>query len=439
MKVNSNMKTKIVLILMLAINQPLFSQGIAPAALQQQPIAIVNGTIHIGNGEIIQNGLIIIEKGKLVFVGPLDSKTEAEKIKSEMLQIDATDQHIYPSLIAMDSYLGLNEIDAVRATRDYNEVGEINPNVRSIIAYNSDSKIAPTVRTNGILLAEVRPVGGRISGTGSVVQLDAWNWEDALVAADVSMHLNWPWPAATEDEEDGDEEKPVVQKRNNPMLELRKIFDEAKAYSLLKNPNPKNLKYESMIPLFNGRCKLFIHANDLVSITSSVAFAKSYGITPVIVGGSDSWMIAGWLRDNNVAVVLNRTHRLPSKVDDPIDLPYRLPKLLQDSGVLFAISDENSWEQRNLPFQAGTAVAYGLDKEQALMSVSLNPAKILGIDKMMGTLEEGKDATLIISQGDLFDMRYNNVTTALINGRNIPLLNHQQMLYDKYRMKYFQN
>ncbi len=432
------MKTKIVLFIIVTFLKSASSQISQPTPPQIQPIAIVNGTIHIGNGETIVDGLIVIEKGKLTFVGPLDTKTKAEFIKDNMWQIDATGQHIYPSLIALDSYLGLNEIDAVRATHDFNEVGNLNPNVRAIIAYNTDSKITPTVRSNGILLAEVKPLGGRISGTGSVVQLDAWNWEDAAVAMDVSMHLTWPVPKEFNDPTAEQTEK-AGEKYHEAILELKKLFDEAKAYSLLNNPVNVNLKYESMKPLFDSRCKLFIHTNDLVSITTSVSFARSYGMTPVIVGGSDSWMIANWLRDNNIAVVINKTHKLPSKVDDPIDLPFRLPKILQDSGVLFAISDENSWEQRNLPFQAGTAVAYGLDKEQALASVSYNAARILGIDYKVGTLEVGKDASIVISEGDIFDMKNCQVTTALINGRFIPLLNHQQVLYEKYRTKYFQN
>jgi imidazolonepropionase-like amidohydrolase len=411
------------------------AQILMPARDQQEPITLFNGTLHIGNGTVIEQGLVHFDKGRIVYAGKMDDEARRKYLKNEFRSVDATGKHIYPGLIALNTILGLNEIDAVRATRDYHEIGHLNMNVRSIVAYNPESVIIPTVKFNGVLMAEIKPDGGRISGTGSLVQLDAWNWQDAAVATDVTMHLNWPassystgWWA-----EPGET---VSQHWDAEMLELRKVFEEAKAYAALKKPETVHLKYEAMRGLFNGSCKLMIHADDRIAITSALAFATDYGIKPVIVGGADAWMVTAELRKAGASVVITRTHRLPGRQDDPIDLVYRLPKVLKDSGVLFSITDVNSWQQRNVAFQAGNAVAYGLSKEEALASVTLNPAKMLGVDKSCGSLEAGKDATLIIAEGDLLDMKSNVISEAFIQGREIPMLNGQRMQYDKYRTKF---
>lgn len=406
-----------------------------PANKQKEKIAIINGTLHIGNGEIIEEALVYFENGIIIYAGPIDGNSLDKYVVAGVKKIEAKGHHIYPGLIALNTVLGLNEIDAVRATRDYNEVGEFNPNVRALIAYNSESKITPTVRFNGVMLAEIAPVGGRIAGQSAVVQLDAWNWQDAAVKADAGIHLNWPvsyrntgWWA-----EPGETKK---QKWEEDVLELRTFFDEAKNYISITNPVPINLKYEAMKEVFSGSKKLFIHADDRISITSALDFAKSYGITPIIVGGADAWMVTPELKQAGAAVVITRTQRLPSRVDEAININYALPKILHDSGVLFAIADVHSWEQRNLPFEAGQAVAYGLDKEEALKSITINAAKILGIDKTCGSLLEGKVATIVISEGDILDMKTNNILHAFIEGRDLILLNSQRMLYDKYRLKY---
>lgn len=420
-----------VLILALALH----AQKPAPAPAQQEAITVFNGVLHLGNGNVIQQGLLHFDKGKIVYAGPMDDDARRKYMKNEFRSIDATGKHIYPGLIAMNTLLGLNEIDAVRATRDYHETGNLNMNVRSIIAYNPESVIIPTVRFNGVLMAEVKPEGGRISGTGSLVQLDAWNWQDAAIATDVTMHLNWPassystgWWA-----EPGET---LTRRWDAEMLELRKVFEEARAYAALKNPETIHLKYEAMKGLFNGTCKLMIHADDRIAITSALAFASDYGLKPVIVGGADAWMVTSELRNAGAGVIISRTHRLPARQDEPVDMMYRLPKILHDSGVMFAITDVNSWEQRNVAFQAGSAVAYGLSKEDALAAVTLNPAKMLGADKFCGSLEVGKDATLIITEGDMLDMKGNVISEAFIRGREIPMLNSQRMQYDKYRTKY---
>jgi imidazolonepropionase-like amidohydrolase len=410
----------------------IMAQQPIPAKPQAKPVVLIGGTAHLGNGQVIQNSAIGFDNGKIVLVEEA-SKAQIDRNKYEV--VDITGKHVYPGFIAPVTSLGLTEVESVRATKDMQEVGRINPDVRAIIAYNTDSKVTPTVRTNGILLAQITPAGGLISGQSSVVELDGWNWEDASYKSDEGIHLNWPqmyvrqgWWA-----EPGDIQKENTEKE---LQKIKSFFSDAKAYSMHANLTEKNLRLESMKGLFDGSKKLYIHADYIKEIIAAVNFTKEFGIKMVLVGGDDSWMVTSLLKENNIPVILNQTHSLPLRDDDDLDLPYKLPYLLQQAGVLFCMSNEGFWQQRNLPFDAGTSVVYGLTKEQALMSITSNTAKILGIDKTVGTLETGKDATLIVSKGDALDMMGNAVELAFIRGKNIELTNVQQPLYKKYKGKY---
>lgn len=230
------------------------------------------------------------------------------------------------------------------------------------------------------------------------------------------------------------------EKYTEDVNELKTFFADALAYSKVKEYPEKNLRFESMRGLFNGTQTLFIHTNYVKEITEAVQFAKAYDIKKIaIVGGYDAWMVADMLKDNQVSVVLRRVHELPAREDDDIYLPYKLPKKLMDAGVLFCLENAGDMEAmgtRNLPFYAGTATAYGLSKEQALQIITLNTAKILGIDATCGSLEPGKDATLFISTGNALDMSTNNVEYAFIQGRQIDVDNHQKRMFKKYSEKY---
>jgi imidazolonepropionase-like amidohydrolase len=408
---------------------------------QTKGILITNATAHIGNGQVIENSLIGIKDGKITLVA---NATTAKLDKSAYEEIiDATGKHVYPGLIAPNSTLGLSEIEAVRATNDFREVGTTLPNVRSLIAYNTDSKIIPTVRTNGVLLAQVTPRGGLVSGTSSIMMLDGWNWEDAAYKIDDGIHINWP-RIQTRKFLDDDNIYPGPYEKNknynNQVNELKKLFSDAKAYNESQAKDEKNLRFEAMKGLFNGSQTLFIHVNNVKEIIEAVNFAKANSINKVtLVGGKDSWMVTDLLKTNNISVIVSRVHDLPDRPEDDVDLPFKLPALLQKEGVLFCLNNEGEMEAmgtRNLPFMAGTAAAYGLSKEEALMSVTLNTAKILGIDKTTGSLETGKDATLFISTGDALDMKGNNVERAMIRGNTIDLNNDQKILYEKYKKKY---
>ena len=425
--------TLTIALLLFALTNVVQAQSVpTPGEPQQGAILFTNATIHVGNGQIIENGSLLFTDGKITAIGN-DFAREAST-----QEIDATGKHIYPGLIALNTRLGLNEVEALRQTNDYDETGSLNPNVRSIIAYNTDSRVTPTVRSNGILFAQVAPTGGRLSGTSSIVQLDAWNWEDAAVKTDDALFLNWPssltykgwWanPGGWEPSKQYDEQ----------VQELNSYFAQAKAYAE-GNHNSKNLRFEGMEGIFNGNKKLFIVTDRAADMIAAVNFAKGFGITPVIYGARESGRITDFLVENKVPVVLNAVHRTPTFEDDAVNSPYELPSKLHKAGVDFCLSYADFWQVRNLPFQVGTAIAHGLPKEQGLQAVTLNAAKLVGIDKDYGSLEVGKSASFVVVEGDLFDMNTSNVTHAYIDGRKVNLGNKQKDLYQKFSDKYGQD
>ncbi|MEM9820906.1 MAG: amidohydrolase family protein [Bacteroidota bacterium] len=427
------MKYLIWLLSLLVFSPTVWAQQ-TPAPPQSRAIAIVGATAHLGNGEVIENSFIAFEDGKLTIVA--DGRLVKPDRNKNYQIIQATGKHAYPGLIAPNSQLGLIEIGAVSATRDADEVGLLNPNVRSIIAYNTDSRVTPTVRSNGVLLAQIVPQGGRISGSSSVVELDAWNWEDAAYRTDDGIHLNWPRAMTWTGWRTGSPYMKKNEKYTEQVKEIKAFLKEAKVYMDLASVEEKNLKFEAMQGLFDQSKTLFVHTNASKTIASAVLMAKEFGLKLVIVGGADSWLQTDLLRENNVAVILRPTQRLPGREDTDIDQPFKTPSLLQQERVLFAFGGGGSWQQRNLPFQAGQAVGFGLDYEKAIAALTLNTAKILGIDKTVGSLEVGKDATLIVSEGDVLDMQTCKVEHAFIRGKAIDLDNKQKALYRKYKQKY---
>lgn len=410
-----------------------------PANKQTQSILILNATAHLGNGKVIENSAIGFKDGRITLVA--DARLIKLANGAFDSTIDATGKHIYPGFIMPNSSLGLVEIDAVKASDDEGEIGEMNPHVRSIIAYTADSKVIEAVRPNGILMAQITPRGGKISGTSSIVQLDAWHWQDAVIKENDGIHINFPstitrtgWWA----EPGGLEANKQYQKQVD---ELSSFFANANAYTTTPS-NERNLILESMKGIFNGTQTLFIHANEEKQIIDAVNFSKANGVKKiVIVGGFEAYKTADLLQKNNISVLLKRVHNMPQSDDQDVNLPYKMAKILIDKGILVGLENSGDMERmqtRNLPFLAGTCAAFGLDKEQALQLITSNTAKILGIDSQCGTLEQGKDATLFISEGDALDMRTNKLTHAFIQGRAISLETHQTKLNTKYKEKYNQ-
>lgn len=430
---------KYIYILSLLFSMSLIAQH-APAKKQSKSILILNGTAHLGNGQVINNSAIGFKDGKLTLVADATLIRLQKDAYEET--IDATGKQIYPGFIAPNSTLGLVEIDAVKSSDDESEIGNMNPNVRSIIAYNAESKVIETVIPNGILTAQITPRGGTISGTSSIVQLDAWSWQEALVKENDGIHLNFPssfkrtgWWA---------EPGSVTLNKDyaKQLNDITSFLSNAKAYQRTV-AKERNVVFESTKGLFDGSQTLFIHANEELQIIDAIKLAKENGIEKmVVVGGFEAYKTVDLLKENNIGVLLRRVHDMPENDDQDVDLPYKMAKILVDKGIVVGLENSGDMERmntRNLPFLAGTCAAYGLDKEQALQLITSNTATLLGIDSFCGTLEEGKDATLFISDGDALDMRTNKLSKAYIQGRLVNLENHQSDLNRIYKEKYNQN
>ena len=404
-----------------------------PANPQEKSILITNAFLHLGDGSTIANGALGFKNGKITSVG-----TEPNRAEYEVL-INAEGKHLYPGFIAMNSTLGLVEVDAVRATRDEDELGDFLPHIRTAIAYDAESKIVESMRPNGVLVAQITPRGGQISGSSSVMQLDAWNWEDALVKTDEGIHLNWPNPYSRGRWWMG--EDPTLKSNKNYLPNIEKIktfFENSKVYDL--NQKTVHLPYQAMAGLFNGSKTLYLHAEDEKQIVDGISYLKGLGIENVVlVGGNEALNQIEFIKAHNIPVIASRPHRLPDGEDEDIKGSFKLAAKLTDAGILVSIDVSGRMERmytRNLPFYAGSFAAYGMDKESALQLITSNAAKILGIDSQLGTLEVGKDATLFLSKGDALDMRTNQIHKAWIAGRAISLETHQTELWKRYSKKY---
>lgn len=435
-------KTLFICAAWLSLSVATAQETVYPAKEQKGLLFIKNGTVHVGNGQVIENATIEVRDGKITKVGS-NIAIPADDVKV----YDAKGKHVYPGLILPTSTLGIQEIggNAVRGSNDYREIGDVNAGVRALAAYNADSKIINTVKANGILLAHIIPQGSLVGGVSSVVQLDAWNYEDAAYAPDNGMNLYMPSLLAGPSGRfgrlfaafGGQIQTDPVKQALDRIEAVKEFFRDAKAYYQKDAKTSINIKFEAARPLFEKKQKLFVHCDQVKQMLLALDFVKEFGFDVVIVGGSESWQIADLLKQNNVPVILSQMHNLPTLDDDDIDQPFKTPAALQKAGVLFAITDDDSQNRgRNMPFNAGTAVAYGLDKEAAISAMTLNTAKILGIANRTGSIEVGKDANIVISEGDILDMRSSKISHAFIQGRHVSLDNKHSQLYERYKHKY---
>ena len=412
------------------------AQNQIPGEKQNESTLFQNAKIVTVTGEIIEKGHLGISQGIIDYIGI----SAPEKQYTNKINLNG--KHIYPGFIALNSTLGLVEVDAVRASDDESEIGIFNPNIRSIIAYNAESKIVETMRMNGVLLAQVTPRGGVVSGSSSVVQLDAWNWEDAAIKTDEGIHVNWPsaysrgsrWAPGPRTL------SPSTTYLSN-VERIKSVFHNAKNY--LNDTNKEDLRLRSMQGLFNGSQTLYLHLNNKRQIQDALSFFKSLGIEKVVlVGAREAHLIPEFLKEHSILVVAAHPHRLPSSEDADVKEAFNLGKKLDEAGVVFGIDVRGQMERmntRNLPFYAGSFVGHGLNYNTAVKSLTINAAKILGIDDKYGSLEVGKSATFFVSEGDALDMRTNIVHSAYIDGRELELVTHQTKLRDKYLEKVERN
>lgn len=401
-----------------------------PGAAQREKIVLTGAKIFPISSEPIRNGVVVFDEGRIVAVGT----AEEIKIPKDAKQIQCKGKHIYPGLFEAYSQLGLHEIGAVRASNDKSEVGRLNPNVKAHVAVNPDSELIPVTRSNGVLLALVSPSGGRIAGQASVMQLDGWTTEDMTLRPSVAMRASFP--SVNRQIDDGG--------KSDPLDSLRDYFDEARRYLKARDEEVPgavaDLRLLALKPVLEGEMPLLIGANSLSVIQAAIAFIDQQKIRGIIYGGYDAPACADLLKRHNVPVIVPAVYELPRRRYEQFDAAYTLPERLRKAGVKFCISGSGSsriWNTRNLPYHAATAVAYGLPHQEALRSITLSPAEILGVADRVGSLESGKDATLIVTTGDPLETT-SQVTAAWIQGRRVSLSNRHTRLYKKYQAKYRQ-
>ncbi|MCO8125226.1 amidohydrolase family protein [Stieleria sp. TO1_6] len=405
-----------------------------PGAPQTRPIAIVGGTIHRVDAAPINQGAVLFTDGVIQACG------KNLTLPENCVTIDATGKHVYPGLIESISSIGLVEVNSVRGSVDTHEIGDENGNLQPWVAVNPDSELIPVARAGGVLLAAIAPDGGKIRGQTSVIQLDGWTADDMLLTGTAGIMVSW----RSYDSREGDDQKRATE-RDRKLSELADRLDQAKRYAATRTStsadDQTDLRLAALVPVVAGQMPLIVQADRRREIESAVAFAASRGIRIVIYGGYDAPQCAEMLKKYDVPVIVHSTYRLPLRRDDPYDHPYTLPARLHAAGIAFAIGGPGSGspagpsQARNLPYHAAVAAAHGLSREQAIRSITLSPAEILGVDDRVGSITVGKDATLIVVDGDVL-LTESNVTAAYIGGREVDLGNRHQTLAEKYKLKY---
>lgn len=416
------------------------------AAPQSRPIAITKATIHPISGPAIEGGHVLFDKGKITSVGAGDGV-----LPLGTLVIEAKGKHVYPGLFGAYAQTGLSEIGSVRAGEDFNETGDITPEVYAAVAVNPDSTLIPVTRANGVLLQGVFPTSGLIPGRVSVMQMEGWTYEDMTVDADAGLVVGFPQTRQGQNifgraDESG-------QRRLDEAFEsLEELFKRSRGYREARAKDgalPLDARLEGVLGVLpeaaetsTGQNPVYLMVNEMEQIEAAVRWAIDRKLKPVIVGGRDAHLVADLLKQHDVPVIIVATHKFPKRTDSPYNESYTQPALLEKAGVRWAIaSGEETPHERNLPYHVAQALAHGeslgLTHDAAVKSITLTPAQILGVAARVGSLEVGKDATLIITDGDPLEVR-TRTEMAFIEGKTLDLSNKHAALYRKYLEKYRQ-
>lgn len=412
-----------------------------------ETVLLNNAIVHTISGGTITNGGVLINGGKIESV--VDGKHPAGVAANKT--IDLHGQHLYPGMIALDSGLGLMEIDAVRATLDTTEVGEYTPDVESWIAINPDSELIPVSRANGMAYAEPVPQGGVVAGLSAVIALDGWTSEQMTIKRPAALHVYWPEMALDtrpkEEFKDPSKFKSLedqAKEREAKLKALEDFFLEARAYARLKSTVTSNHKsefavnppWEAMLPIVHGEVPIMIHADDIRQIKAAAEWAKTNDFKIVLVGGRDAWKVAGLLATQKIPVIYEYTFNMPGHDYEAYDVNFSAPEVLRKAGVMVAFSGGSDGfhasNARNLPYHAAQSVAFGLAEGEALKGLTLYPAQLLHVDNRLGSIEPGKEATLFASDGDILDIRA-QVKRMWIAGHEVSLESRHTRLYEKYK------
>lgn len=426
-----NIRFASLLVIWFSASPRLWAHPEIPGSEPPHPIALIGATLHPVTGPTIPEGTLVLHRGKIVALG-----TEVE-IPEDAERIDLAGRHIYPGLFDPHSNLGLSEINSVRATQDGSETGTFNPNVRAAVAVNPDSELIPVTRSNGVLLTLTAPQGGLVSGQSAIIQLDGWTYEDMTLRLSAGLHIQWPRmsnllenPSSSRSASSAEDE----------LATLRQHFADARAYRKARQAGSKRIdvRWEAMLPVLEGELPLIVTADEIQQIQSAVAFADREQVRMILYGGYDAPHCAELLKKHSIPVIVGGVYRLPLRRSDEYDAAYTLPERLRQAGIPFCISSSERFgaaNLRNLPYHAATAAAFGLPRDEAIKAITLYPAQILGVAERVGSLEVGKDATLIVTTGDPLETA-TQVRAAYIQGRPVVLNDRHKRLYRKYREKY---
>jgi imidazolonepropionase-like amidohydrolase len=419
------------------------AQVMMPAPVQEQPVVLRGATIHTVTKGTIQNGTIVLERGKITAIGgPEVATPRAAKV------VDVTGKHIYPGLIDAYSTVGITEIGSVDVSNDINELGDFNPNVRADVAVNAESRHIGTTRSAGVLVAFSTPEGGVISGLSSALSLEGWTWEEMSMKGAAALNVRWPDPNARPRRFGGGgppgpggrggPPQPAPKTYAEQVEEIRNWFGEARAYrDAVKagQAGRTDPRYAAMIPALDGAIPVVVAAEGAAQINDAITWAKAEGVKLVIRGGRDALVVADRLKAENVPVILTSTMAAPDRQYEGYDGAYATPARLHEAGVKFAIAGgSGGLYSYRLPWEAGVAVAFGLPEEEALKAVTINAAEFMGIADKVGSLEVGKEGTLLITSGTPLDMTSTIIQT-YIQGRETNMMDIHKFFFQKYLEK----
>lgn len=404
---------------------------------QSQPVALRGATIHTVTNGVIQNGTIIFDAGKITAVGANIPIPAGAKI------VDVTGKHIYPGLIDAYSTVGISEIGAVDMSNDVNEVGDFNPNVRTDVAVNAESRHIGTSRSQGVLTTLTTPGGGLISGMSSAMALEGWSWEEMSIESAAALNVNWPDPNQRGGGRfgggggGGQNGSPRVTYEER-VQQLKNYFAEARAYRdavAASQTVRTDARYAAMIPALDRKIPVVVSANGTSQINDAITWAKQENLRLIIRGGDDAIHVADRLKAENIPVILTSTMDAPNRAHEGYDAAYSRAAQLHKAGVKFAISGgSGSLYTDRLPYEAGVAVAFGLPEEEAIKAVTINAAEFMGLSDRLGSLEPGKQATLLITTGTPIDTR-SDILQAYIQGRELDMNDIQKHFFMKYMEK----
>ena len=391
---------------------PPFNYQFAPGSFAAGPVAIFGATVHTLEGPAIPNGVVVFEHGRISAVGGADTPVPAT-----VERVDARGKHLWPGLIHTNAVLGLSEIDSVAGSVDIAETGEINADVDVSQAVNAASTHFPVARSGGISHAVLVPSGGLVSGTTTLVRTDGWTWEEMSAVRQHSLAIRWPEPPPAQYARFLGPPKTLTEQKKDTddrVKTLDKLLDSAEAYGRAKRQAQAtdgrwdyDAQLEALQPVVNGERPLWATAREKYAIEAVVNWAASRKLRLVITDGRDAYLVTDLLKAHQVPVVLSNIVVEPPRPDDPYDTLNTLPAKLEAAGVLFAIASTTraggSGNARHITLFAGIAAANGLDREAAYRSVTLYPAKILGLDSVLGSIATGKSASLVLTDGDLLE------------------------------------